>query len=466
MISEGAVSESGAGGTVLRFGVLGSTVLTVDGTPVRLTPLTIRLLVRLVAAEGDAVAAQQLYSDVWQTPATTRHQRTRNRNEVQKRILELRRALDPGRSGAAAEVLRTEQVLTGAEPESAYRLLLRPEQLDAREFADTVSAALHAAPGSAVTSLTGVIGLWRGRPLADAGDAHYATAMARRLTDLYKTARHELMQLHIEFGRPEQALPLAEQMSAEQPQDPAWASQVRALREQIRARNRGDMLRLELPELHATVSIQRGDLFDQHDANLVVGFTDTFDTVTTKALVISPHSVQGQLLDRVFDGDIKELDRALRQGLQHIEPVGREQVRDKPKGKRIRYPIGTVAPLFFDERRVFAVAYSTLNNELVARSSIADLRHSLGLLWISVARYGLMKPVAMPLLGAGLARIHQQSPEDLIITILDTFVRACRELFTVTPELRIVLRPSDLERIRLPEIARFVEMSGAEGKTA
>ena len=42
-----------------------------------------------------------------------------------------------------------------------------------------------------------------------------------------------------------------------------------------------------------------GDLFDEADANLVVGFADTFDTATENDAVISRASVQGQLLDRL-----------------------------------------------------------------------------------------------------------------------------------------------------------------------
>ena len=56
------------------------------------------------------------------------------------------------------------------------------------------------------------------------------------------------------------------------------------------------MLREDFPELRTAVVIVSGDLFDQEDANLVVGFTDTFDTDTDRNIIISRESAQGLML--------------------------------------------------------------------------------------------------------------------------------------------------------------------------
>jgi Domain of unknown function (DUF6430) len=50
-----------------------------------------------------------------------------------------------------------------------------------------------------------------------------------------------------------------------------------------------------------TLRILAEDLFEQQ-AHLVVGFSDTFDTALTGARLISPASVQGQLLQRLYSG--------------------------------------------------------------------------------------------------------------------------------------------------------------------
>jgi hypothetical protein len=90
---------------------------------------------------------------------------------VQKRVLELRRALDRGREGWGSRLLVTEKLLTGPAPESAYRLSLAPEQLDCAQFARLVNQALHEPPVSAAARLTEATALWQGPPPAEAGES-------------------------------------------------------------------------------------------------------------------------------------------------------------------------------------------------------------------------------------------------------------------------------------------------------
>lgn len=121
--------------------VLGPARLEVAGAPARLTPLTVRLLIRLVAAGGTAVPVRTLLHDVWELDD---RQWQRGKNEVQKRILELRRALDPQQTGEGAQILRTEQIHVARNPESGYRLVLEPEQVDYVHFTALVNTALKA----------------------------------------------------------------------------------------------------------------------------------------------------------------------------------------------------------------------------------------------------------------------------------------------------------------------------------
>ncbi|EFC85483.1 macro domain-containing protein [Parafrankia sp. EUN1f] len=457
----------GEGVPRIRVNVLGPARLEVDGREAPLTPLTTRLLVRLIAAEQEVVSAGRLYADVWGAPAGGPSQAQRRRNEVQKRIRELRRALGSDESDAAVGIVRTERMFTGRVPESGYRLILERDQGDFAEFEDLVGRALHAPPASAAEMLSRALGLWRGSPLSEAGGAAFGGALAGRLTGLHETAQAELVRSYLELGRSDLALPVAERAAHERPDDAAAQERLAMVRERLRARlyeRPGDeILRRDFPDLHTGVVVLRGDLFEQHDANLVVGFSDTFDIATRDDLVISRDSVQGQLLDRLFAGDTGRLDRELRRGLRSLEPVGRESPGDKRYGKRVRYPVGTVVPLPLDGRRVFAVAYSTLGNDLVARSTSEYLRSSVDRLWASVAVHGLRKPVAMPLVGSGLARIVELTGEQILMMVIDSFVQGCRRYPALTRELRIVVRPSELEKIRMAEVARFVEALGPGG---
>src|SRR5437868_2082787 len=93
----------------LQVRLLGSASVTLDGQPLKLKPLTLAVLIRLIVADGASVTADQLYRDCW--PSADRIVGD-YRTQVQKRILQIRRAVDPGWSsvsGVESRVLSTER---------------------------------------------------------------------------------------------------------------------------------------------------------------------------------------------------------------------------------------------------------------------------------------------------------------------------------------------------------------------
>jgi hypothetical protein len=436
--------------------------VTLDNEPVHLTPGTVRLLVRLVAAEGEAVTASQLFLDLWPQPLKGQVRRG-ERNEVQKRVLELRRKMEPGQPTDLARLVLTERVVAARYTQSAYRLVMGLEQLDYLEFTDLVNRAAHAPPAMAVALLTRALELWRGTPLADASGQDFAARLVMRLEALHKNAREELVKNLGALGRPDFALPFAEDLAADFPDDGEAGEVLRSLRERIRAQRAGDVLRREFPGLRVDLVIRRGDLFEQDDANLVIGFGDTFDTDTHNDAIISRESTQGQLLERFYGGDRKRLDADIIKALSGVKPVAVESPQAKPKGKRRRFPVGTVVPLPLGGRKVFAVVHCRQDLDLVTHSSAAELRLALEQAWRSARQHGLLKPVAVYLIGSGLSRVTELSREQLMIMIIDTFLKSCAES-RCAPELRIILRPSELGRIRISDVARFVEALDQNGR--
>lgn len=204
-----------------------------------------------------------------------------------------------------------------------------------------------------------------------------------------------------------------------------------------------------------TVTVLVGDLFDQDDAHLVVGFTDTFDTGGDGDPVISARSVQGQLIDRVYNGSPDALEAELAVGLAGVEPAGREPAGRKPRGKRVRYPVGTVVTLPRSPRKIFAVVYARMGNDLVAESGMDELWAGLSRLWDAIHREGQREPVAMAVVGAGLSRIDVLDRESLLKLILLSYISRCRHK-VVCSELRIVVHPEDLDRINMLEVAGFL----------
>jgi hypothetical protein len=111
-----------------------------------------------------------------------------------------------------------------------------------------------------------------------------------------------------------------------------------------------------------------------------------------------------------------------------------------------------VATLFHPTRRVFAVAYSRLGNDLIARSSLPELRVSLENLWDAVYLRGQRKPVAMPLVGSGLSRTGADY-EELLELIIGTFLAAARRR-DLCPELRVIVAPSAFAELHAEKVLR------------
>jgi len=210
----------------------------------------------------------------------------------------------------------------------------------------------------------------------------------------------------------------------------------------------------ELRNPAMTVTVRVGDLFEE-DSDLVVGFSDTFDTSTNNNTVISKSSLQGQLLHRLYADDAVRLDREINTALARTAPLARESRTGKRKGKLLRYPLGTVAVLNRPGRKIFAVAYSRMGNDYVARSSVEDLWLSLDRLWDAVYSHGQRGRLAIPLMGAGLARVDALDRESLLkMTLLSFVARSRQGLFC--RELRMVISPPDVEKINLLEVAAFL----------
>jgi DNA-binding SARP family transcriptional activator len=103
----------------IKIAVLGPLTLWVDGVQVALTVSEAKTLALLVAADGVPVPVSALHSELWPDSLDPAHRRRGSRTGVQKRILRLRRAMDPDGTGDVAKVLRTETVATGQAAETA-----------------------------------------------------------------------------------------------------------------------------------------------------------------------------------------------------------------------------------------------------------------------------------------------------------------------------------------------------------
>ncbi len=156
----------------LDFLVLGPLEVFQDGVSLRLGGPRPRALLAALLVEADRfVSRDRLIDELWgdEPPATAE-------NALQAQVAGLRRIL-PGR------------ILTSG---TAYRLVARPEEIDARRFEAAVREAhglLEQQPEVAASQLATALALWRGPALDGAAAGRIAGAEATRLDTLRRAAQ-------------------------------------------------------------------------------------------------------------------------------------------------------------------------------------------------------------------------------------------------------------------------------------
>jgi antitoxin (DNA-binding transcriptional repressor) of toxin-antitoxin stability system len=200
---------------------------------------------------------------------------------------------------------------------------------------------------------------------------------------------------------------------------------------------------------NTAIRIIKGDIFSQ-TSHLVIGICDTFDTQPPN--IIARDSLQAQALDRLFGGDIAELDSRIDSALAGYSPV---EIVQKP-GKQRRYELGTIAVLTESGRKLFFAAYTYMNEHNQARGTADGIWKSLLNLWTQVSKHGNGEPVSITVIGGGQARIAQILPaQDSIRFIALSFMLASRHE-KVCDELRIVVRPAEYSRLDRLELRAFL----------
>ncbi|MEM9272886.1 MAG: macro domain-containing protein [Cyanobacteria bacterium P01_F01_bin.143] len=200
----------------------------------------------------------------------------------------------------------------------------------------------------------------------------------------------------------------------------------------------------------STIGIKIGDLFDE-PRHLVIGANDVFDTELGE--IIKPSSVQGQFLNRIYDNDLAKLDAEIDQALENYK-ARRIKENNKIRGKSWRYPISTTITLGTPENRYFWTAYGYMGNDLKVTSNADYIWSSLSSLWEEVRRKGHGLEVAIPVVGADLARTGLPRMA-LVKLIVISFVIASKKEF-VSRKLTVMIYPKDLKNIDFYELEDFL----------
>ena len=181
---------------------------------------------------------------------------------------------------------------------------------------------------------------------------------------------------------------------------------------------------------------------------MVIGTNTTFDT---DAAIISSSSIQGQFSDRYYDS-VAHLDADLDRRLpEEFVDLSHERGR---KGKKKRYPLGTVVTLSPKGQRSYWLAIADMNRSGSAECDFPMVSDALNCLWEHLGTAGdHEKELFLPALGTGAGRLPQ-SRETIIREIISSFIAASTQR-QVCDRLSIVVHPDDFHEF-------FVDMEGLQ----
>ncbi|ECK9471415.1 macro domain-containing protein [Salmonella enterica subsp. enterica] len=205
----------------------------------------------------------------------------------------------------------------------------------------------------------------------------------------------------------------------------------------------------EYSQPRTRIKIVKGDILDQ-DAHIVIGVCDTFDTQTPN--IIARNSLQGQLLERIFNNDLAKLDKLIDEKLSNMESISSIE---KP-GRKKKYEIGSIITIEHMPKNLYLLAYCAMNEHNEAHGTVDAVWKSLVKLWEGVSRSANGDPVAIPVIGGGQARMSNILPaQDSIRLIIMSYIFSSRYK-KICDELRIVVRASDYEKLDRMELQSFL----------
>ncbi|MEW2139804.1 BTAD domain-containing putative transcriptional regulator [Streptomyces sp. NPDC005409] len=214
-------------GQGLDFGLLGPLVVRRAGALVDPGRRRQRLLlIRLLLADGRAVAPRTLCEELWpQQPGRSPGAAV---NSLHAHVSKLRAVLEPPhlRRNGSFELLVTEPL--------GYALRVPPESRDTVRFERSLARArLFMDEGRAERAgeeAEAALGLWRGTAFADAAHHLFATQETARLEELRQAAREIRTTALLVQGRIAEALDAAQELTTTHPlRETGWALLLRAL---------------------------------------------------------------------------------------------------------------------------------------------------------------------------------------------------------------------------------------------
>ena len=202
-----------------------------------------------------------------------------------------------------------------------------------------------------------------------------------------------------------------------------------------------------------SISIKIGDIF-AIDGALIIPINNRLDC-ENNGIVQKSTSILNFFIRKKYKGKFKKLQKDIKESLSENESWYSNYVVDK---KPIEYKIGTVVPIFKEEKQYYLTCSSSLNSQKRSKTTEDDLRLSLTELWSYLTHSGSKDNLVIPILGTGRGRITMTREEVIKEIVLSFLVSLSADNYC--EQLTICIHPKDLKKynIKLQEILDFINL--------
>lgn len=185
-----------------------------------------------------------------------------------------------------------------------------------------------------------------------------------------------------------------------------------------------------------------GDILKDSD-DMIIPSNTFFDT---SRQIISSKSIQGQLVNRKYDGCLADLNDGIKVALENSKMEGKF-VSEKVVGNQIRYPLNTILAVskssLSDSQRFYLLALCDFTNEGDIIKDKTNIHDSINSIWKYLQEHIHVRNLCIPVLGTGLT--SKNIPQfDVMEVIIDSFLVEVTKLRFVDT-LRIYLYPKGPE---------------------
>jgi hypothetical protein len=208
-----------------------------------------------------------------------------------------------------------------------------------------------------------------------------------------------------------------------------------------------NQVNIRIPHTNTTISILFGDLFKQEGVR-VIPVNEFFDSEI--GTPVSEKSLHGILIQKHLQG--QSFDALVDSQLTNIES---NKIREKTKGKQIRYPIGTTVRVETDGDYLVFASSKTRPDTCKAYCDVVIMHNALNGLWKKGRDTSGGKSINIPLVGSGQSGTGLPTRDLLNLIILSAITETKKE--RIAEEIKIILQEHYFEKLDLRSIKQYWE---------